>query len=273
MAAPADELKESVSTEADDRRMKVAISARILGMLGLVQGTAGHVSARVPGADEMWIRCRGGDEYGLMFTGLHNVRRVDFDGTGAGLGPEHASPDETPIHGEIYRARPDVQAVVHAHPYYALLCGVTELDFRPIFGAFDPSALDIVLRGVPVFPRAVTVTDKSLAAQMLASMGDRDVLLMRGHGITVTGRSVEAATSLAIRFDRLAQIMWDVATSGRRAANIGKEDIERFDRRGQRREDRSPTGWRALPGVDQWGWKHYVRLLQVNGIGLPDDAG
>jgi ribulose-5-phosphate 4-epimerase/fuculose-1-phosphate aldolase len=179
----------------------VATSCRILGMLGLVSGTTGHVSARIPGTDEMWVRCRGGDEYGLMFTGLHNIRRVNFDGDGPGMDDKHAKPNETPIHGEIYRAHPEVQSVVHAHPVYALRCGITDIPYRPFFSAYDPSALDIVMKGVPVFERSITVTDKELASEMLKAMGDRDVLLMRGHGITVTGGTVEAATTQAIRFD------------------------------------------------------------------------
>src|SRR5439155_3750169 len=89
--------------EADELRRNVAISCRILGMLGLVSGTTGHVSARIPGTEEMWIRCRGGAELGLIFTGVHNVRRVNFDGDGPGMDDKHAKPNETAIHGEIYR--------------------------------------------------------------------------------------------------------------------------------------------------------------------------
>ena len=254
----------------DELRFKVATASRILGMLGLVRESTGHVSARVPGTDEMWVRCRGGDEAGLTFTGLHNVRRLDFDGEGPGLGTRHASPNETPIHGEIYRARPQANAVVHAHPPYALLCGVTDLQFQPIFGAFDPSALNIILKGVPVFPRSVTVTNKQLAADMLAAMGDRDVVLMRGHGITVYGRSVETATMLAIRFDSVARIMWEIALSGRKPIELSPEDMAVFNRPG-RGEERPTSGWAALPGVENWGWNYYVRLLEANNIGLPDD--
>jgi 3,4-dihydroxyphthalate decarboxylase len=252
--------------------MKVATASRILGMLGLVRESTGHVSARIPGTDEMWVRCRGGDECGLTFTGLHNVRRLDFDGEGPGLGTAHAKPNETPIHGEIYRARPAANAVVHAHPPYALLCGVTDLDFRPIFGAFDPSALSIILKGVPVFPRAVTVTNKKLAADMLATMGDRDVVLMRGHGITVYARSVETATMLAIRFDSVARIMWQIAQSGRTPIELSEEDMAVFNRPG-RGEERPTSGWAALPGVENWSWNYYVKLLEANNIGVPDDSG
>jgi ribulose-5-phosphate 4-epimerase/fuculose-1-phosphate aldolase len=255
-----------------DLRAKVAISCRILGMLGLMRESTGHVSARIPGTDEMWIRCRGGDELGLTYTGLHNVRRVDFDGNGPGLGDEHAAPHEVAIHGEIYRARKDVSAVVHAHPYYALMCGVTRLEYRPIFGGYEPSALDIVLKGVPIFPRAATVTDKHMAAQMLECMGERDVVLMKGHGITVTAGSVEQATALAIRFDRLSKIMWDVALSGRDAPELGPEDMDRYDRRDRAEKDKNKPGWKTkLKGSETWAWKHYVKQLETENIGLPTD--
>jgi ribulose-5-phosphate 4-epimerase/fuculose-1-phosphate aldolase len=242
----------------DELRMKVAISCRILGVLGLVRDSTGHVSARIPGTDEMWIRCRGGDEMGLEFTGLHNIRRVNFDGDGPGMGESHAKPHETAIHGELYRARPDVMAVVHAHPPYALRCGVTDIPFLPVFNAYDPSALQIVTKGVPVFPRAITVTNRQLGEEMVACMGDRDVLLMRGHGTVVTASTVESATTQAIRFDNLAQIMWDLATSGQKVRQLPPEDMPQ-PRAGGGGGER--TGWGALEGAETWGWKHYVRLL------------
>lgn len=257
----------------EELRRKVAISSRILAMEGLVRDSTGHVSARIPGSDEMFIRCRGGDECGLLFTGLHNIRRTDFDGNGPDLGTEHASPNETAIHGELYRARPEVQAVVHAHPLFMLRCGITDVEFRPIFGAFDPSALRIVLDGVPVFKRSITVSNAKIGAEMIQAMGNRNVVLMRGHGITVTAPSVEEATTLALRFEQLAHLMWDIATSGRNAPDISPEDMEVFKRMGGRdREPRERSGWSALPGVETWGWKMYVKKLERS-YGLPDDEG
>jgi ribulose-5-phosphate 4-epimerase/fuculose-1-phosphate aldolase len=96
------------------------------------------------------------------------------------------------------------------------------------------------------------------------------VLLMRGHGITVTGPSVEQATMLAIRFNRVANIMWEIVLSGREAPVLSDEDMARYNRADQ--PERPRTGWRAkLQGVENFGWNHYVRLLQANNIGLPDD--
>lgn len=257
-------------TEIEELRAKVATSCRILGMLGLVRESTGHVSARIPDTEDMWIRCRGGDELGLTFTGIHNIRRLDFDGGGPGRGPKHGTPNEVSIHGEIYRRYPNVHAVVHAHPYYALMCGITNLEYRPVFAGYEPSCLDIALKGVPVFPRAATVTNKELAAQLLECMGERDVVLMKGHGITVTASSVEEATTLAIRFDRLSKIMWDIALSGKEAPSISPEDMARYDRR-ERVRSGDTSGWRSMEGAETWAWKHYVKLLEVANIGLPTD--
>jgi ribulose-5-phosphate 4-epimerase/fuculose-1-phosphate aldolase len=259
-------------SQADEVRRNVAISCRILGMFGMVRGNTGHVSARVPGSDsEMWVRCRGGRELGLTFTGVHNIRRVDFTGQGPGMDEAHARPYETPIHGETLRNRPEVGAVIHAHPPYALLSGVTNLQFKPIWGAYDPGALDMIVRGIPVFPRSVLINTPELGQQMAAAMGDRDVLFLKGHGVTVVGSSVEAATIQAVRLNHTCELMWELARTGLKADEISAEDLATFDRRGRAPAER--TGWGALPGVDTWDWDHYVKMLEVSGIGLPDDDG
>jgi hypothetical protein len=65
--------------------------------------------------------------------------------------------------------------------------------------------------------------------------------------------------------------MWQIALSGRQAQELSPEDLAGFNRpRGGHAEGR--RGWAALSGVETWGWKHYVRLLQVNNIGLPEDT-
>jgi len=257
--------------EVDEIRMNVAIASRILGMVGLLIGTTGHVSARIPGTEEMWIRCRGGDEKGNLFTGLHNVRRVDFDGKGPGVDETHASPIETPIHGEVYRARPDVMAVVHAHPPYALLVGITDVPYRPVFGAYDPSGLQMVQEGVPIFPKSLLISNRELGGEMVGALGQRDIMLMRGHGTVVTSHSVQTVTVKAMRFDRLSQVMWELATSGLKIRELPAEEQQAFGR--QRQPGQVRTGWQALPGVENWEWNMYVQQLIASGIGLPDDAG
>lgn len=233
----------------DELREKVALSCRILANEGLVEGILGHVSARVPGEDEMLIRCRSDEECGVLFTKGIDVRRVDFDGQGPDLEGRYEVPKELPIHGEILKARPEVGCVIHAHPPAALVCGILDLELRPIFGAFNIPAMRMALEGIPVYPRSVLVTRPALAAEMMNAMGSKHVCVMKGHGITVTGRTVEEATVRALNLNALARVTLQVAQTGNEAADIPHEDVDELPDLGSTFND-------------QWVWRHYERLLE-----------
>lgn len=208
----------------DELRAEIADACRILAVEGLVDGILGHVSARVDG-DTMLVRCRGPREHGLLFTDPSDVRLVDLDGHGADLTDGYAVPNELPLHGETLRARPEVGAVVHAHPPAVLACGITELPFRPVFGAFNIPAMRMAHDGVPVYPRSVLVRNAGLAKEMLAAMGDRPVCVLRGHGITVTGATVREAVMRALNLNALATVTLTVAMTGRTAETIPADDM------------------------------------------------
>jgi 3,4-dihydroxyphthalate decarboxylase len=219
-------------------------------MEGLVEGILGHVSVRLAESDEMLIRCRSADETGVFFTSDEAIRRVNFDGQASDLEGCYEVPKELPIHGEIYKVRPDVGCVIHAHPPAALICGITELDLRPVFGAFNIPAMHMAHEGIPVFPRSVLISKPELAAAMIEVMGQKDICLLRGHGVTVTGRTVEEATVRALDFNTLARVALLVAQSGREANDISPRDIE------------------ALPDLGStfnttWVWRYYVRLSEI----------
>jgi len=236
----------------DELREKVALSCRILANEGLVEGMLGHVSVRVPSEGEMLIRCRSEEDYGVLFTKDSDVRRVDFDGRGPDLEGRYEVPKELPIHGEILKARPDVGCVIHAHPPAALVCGISELELRPVFGAFNIPAMRMALEGIPVFPRSVLVTRPDLAAQMMEAMDGKHVCLMKGHGITVTGGTVEEATVRALNLNALARVTLQVAQIGRKASDIPLEDIEELPDLGSTFND-------------QWVWRHHVKMLEKYG--------
>lgn len=231
-------------------REKVALSCRILAHQGLVSDILGHVSARIPDSSDMFIRCRGEEEYGLPFTQATAIRRVDFNGHGDVAEGRYQTPLELPIHGEIYKYRPEVQCVIHAHPPAAVACGIAGLDLRPIVGCYNVVALHLALQGIPVFPRAILISRADLAAQLLAVMGERDVCLMKGHGITVTGRTVEEATTRAINVEMLARMTLEVAQTGRAYDELPWLDIQEFVKAG-----------RTLPDREKWVWRGLVREL------------
>jgi ribulose-5-phosphate 4-epimerase/fuculose-1-phosphate aldolase len=241
-------------------KRKVALACRILAMQGLVKETTGHVSARIPGTDRMLIRARGRDETGLLFTSEAEILETDFDGSDVPDRAPLGKPQELPIHGESYKARPDAACVVHAHPLSILLCGIAGVELRPIFAAYDPSALKLALEGVPIYPRAITLTSPQLARDMLACMGERDVCVMRGHGISVLGRSVEEATVKAIKLETLARVCWMASQGGREVPTISEEDQEVYGSGG-----RGPGSASTLAV-----WRYYVTLLEQRGASIGD---
>jgi ribulose-5-phosphate 4-epimerase/fuculose-1-phosphate aldolase len=240
--------RNSMADSTQELRERIALSCRILAMEGCVEGILGHVSARIPGTQEMWIRCRSQREQGVRYTTLDAIRRVDFDGKGPRLGAGYQVPNELPIHGELYKKRPDVGCVIHAHPGEALICGIAALELRPIFGAFNIPAMRMALEGIPIFPRSYLVNRRELAAPMIETMGDKNVCHMQGHGVTVTGKTIEEATVRTLNFHELARITLQVAQTGKTAPDITDEDLAQLPDLGSTFND-------------MWAWRYYVRKL------------
>lgn len=202
----------------------MATACRILAARELVDGTLGHVSLRVS-ASELLIRCRGEDDQGLARTRASDIWRVDLDGRPVDVPPEYRVPHELPIHTELMRRDPEVRSVVHAHPPAALLVGLAGLKPGPVFGAYNIPALRLALGGVPVHPRSILISRPELAEEMIATMGDRPICLLRGHGITVAGTSIEAATVMAVDLDVLLRITVDLARLGADPEEIEAADL------------------------------------------------
>ncbi len=204
-------------------RETVALGCRILAARGLVDGVLGHVSARV-GPESLLVRCRGPQERGVAHTKADDIRLVDLDGRHLEASEGWQVPKELPIHSRLLATRPDVGAVVHAHPPSVLLCGLAELPLRPIFGAYNIPAMRLAAGGVPVYPRSVLIARDELADEMLAAMGDRPACILRGHGITVTGASVEEAVVRAVDLDELCSITLRLAQLGVTAPEVPAAD-------------------------------------------------
>lgn len=202
----------------------MATACRILAARELVDGTLGHVSLRVS-ASELLIRCRGEDDQGLARTRASDIWRVDLDGRPVDVPPEYRVPHELPIHTELMRRDPEVRSVVHAHPPAALLVGLAGLKPGPVFGAYNIPALRLALGGVPVHPRSILISRPEHAEEMIATMGDRPICLLRGHGITVAGTSIEAATVMAVDLDVLVRITVDLARLGADPEEIEAADL------------------------------------------------
>jgi L-fuculose-phosphate aldolase len=185
----------------------------VLGALGLARGATGHVSARLPATNRLFIRARG-PESAVRKTTIDHIIEVDSDGDVVHASAGLAAPFEVFIHTAIMRARPDVHAVVHAHPAKVVLFTVCDTPLQPIYGAFDPRGLDLALDGIPTYPRSILVSTPELGAEFAGVMGEANACLLRGHGIATAGRSVEEATLDAIALNELAIMNYEAHLLG-----------------------------------------------------------
>ena len=191
---------------------RLVVANRILYRQGVVDGF-GHISARHDKSPGHFLLARN------MAPGL--VRREDivtFDLDGAALDAgERRVYLERFIHGEIYRARPDVHAVVHSHSPSVIPFGVTGQPLRPIFhmsGFLGEGAALFEIRDTGGDTNML-ISDNRLGVALAASLGDRSTVLMRGHGSTVVGSSIEQAVYRAIYAEVNAKLQLQAVTLGK----------------------------------------------------------
>lgn len=214
------------SVELWPRRELIAQACRVLAGRGLADGILGHISLRVD-QRRLLVRCRGPQEHGLGYTTPDDVRLVDLDGAPGAPGEldGYTPPNELPLHTEVLRRRPDVAAVLHAHPPEVVAADLAGIAIRPIVGAFDIPGTRLAAGGIPVYPRGVLVRNRDLAEEMVRSMGERPVVLLRAHGLTSAAATVEQSVLQAISIDALARLSLRIVSAGGTLADLSEADL------------------------------------------------
>lgn len=112
------------------------------------------------------------------------------------------------IHGEIYRARPDVMAIVHSHSDSVIPFGISKTALKPVY-----HMASFLYTGAPVFDIRVVredndllIRDRHLGEALTRSLGRCSCVLMRGHGMTVVGESIPEVVFRAIYTEMNAKL-------------------------------------------------------------------
>lgn len=176
---------------------EVLDAARSLLALGLTAGTAGNVSARQPDGT-VRITAAGPKD-----------ATVVLDLAGAVVSGDRAPSTERDLHLAVYRAYPEVRAVVHAHPVHATMFACAR---RAVPAAVDEFAL-YVGGDVPCAPYAPSGST-ALAAGAAALLADRGAVLLASHGLVTVGTSPADAVHVALVVERGAQAIWGAAALG-----------------------------------------------------------
>lgn len=184
---------------------KLAYACRILAMTGQEAGLAGQVSLRSERDNAYWTL-----RFGLGFEEATPEDFIEVDGDLNTLSGDGMANPATRFHLWVYRARPDVQCIIHTHsPYVCALVAagqplvVAQMDMTPFH---DDCAFLKDWPGVPIADQEGVIISEAL--------GSKRSILLAHHGQLVVGNGVEEATYLAVYLERAARMQVRAAALG-----------------------------------------------------------
>jgi ribulose-5-phosphate 4-epimerase/fuculose-1-phosphate aldolase len=217
---------------------------RILADQGLLDGW-GHVSVRHNRDSNRFLMARG---VAAQLVTAKDILEFDLDSRPVdshGL-PMSALFTERYIHGEIYKLRTDVIAIVHTHAPSLIPFGVTKVPLRPMY---HRSAF--ISFGIPVFEireRAgmtdMLIRNATLGHNLAEALGDHPAALMRGHGAVITGPSLPRVVSRTIFLALNATLQAEAMGMGVPITYMDPEEARKIEEREGHGLARTWEGWK-----------------------------
>jgi HCOMODA/2-hydroxy-3-carboxy-muconic semialdehyde decarboxylase len=201
----------------------LAAASRILAAQGVVDGF-GHVSLRHPGARDRYFMSRS---LAPALVVPDDIIEYDLDSNPCNANGRNSFLERF-IHGEIYKARPDINSVVHSHSPSVIPFGLVKVKMQAMFhnGAF-------IAAGVPVFDirkkfgaTDMLVSDGVKGVALAQAMGRKDIALMRAHGSVACGPTLQTAVFRAVYTEVNARIQHMTLALGKGAAIAALDEKE-----------------------------------------------
>jgi ribulose-5-phosphate 4-epimerase/fuculose-1-phosphate aldolase len=188
-------------------RAKLALGCRIIAMEGHSDVVWGHLTVRDPNhPDQLWMKA---STVGLEEITPDDLVLIDFEGKKiAGIRERH---NEYPIHSEIMRVRPDVQAVVHTHPVLPTILGSAGQSFKP----YTHEGCFFWPPDVPIYTEMTDlIVTRDQGESVARALGDHRAMLMKNHGIVIAARSIEEAAVASMLMVKAAKAQLQALTLG-----------------------------------------------------------
>ncbi|OFW22175.1 MAG: hypothetical protein A3H27_15205 [Acidobacteria bacterium RIFCSPLOWO2_02_FULL_59_13] len=223
-------------------RRNLAEACRILDSCRLVHGY-GHVSARAQDGKTVLISPRKG--VGLVRS-PREILQIDMDGntvSGNKQGRQKIQDRSKPplelfLHTEIYRLRPDVNAICRTHGMFSLVMSVLRRPLRTVHElavAVGPV--------VPLFDNPELIASPAMGQRLAEALGTARGLLMRGNGALSVGATVEEAVVNAILMETSAEVQWRALCVGEPAWIAGDKDSGEFAKLARREYEAVQRPW------------------------------
>ena len=194
----------AAGTPPDPQLISDLIAANhILVRKGIIQ-IQGHISVRHDTNPNRFFLTRG-----IAPESVTTADVMEFDLDSNAIDPKKGQPyQERFIHGEIYKVRPDVISVVHAHTPSILPFATSDIPLRPVY-----QLATFIVDSVPVFKNGDNgeiIRNTQQAAALAKALGQRAAILLHGHGEVVVGASIPQAVDRCIELDLNAQVLQNI---------------------------------------------------------------
>ena len=216
-------------------RDDLALCLRMLEHQGIVDFN-GHASIRTEGG--MFINVGAAQRSRLT---ADDICTIDLDGNV--LDGNGKPPLEFHLHAGIYRDRPEVNAVVHAHPSWSTFLTMTGHGYLPVF------AQGTLVHPVPVLDTPDSINSPEMSARLGATLGSRPAALMKSHGAVTVGADIVEAFVLIVYLEENARRQYMAMQIGTPYA-FGPDEIAAARQK----------LWNA--GLFRRTWEHYRAKLE-----------
>ena len=202
-AAPTNQLKGSVRHQVSaaewQARVDLAACYRLVAEFGMTEMVANHISARVPDTDNEFLL----NPYGMLYEEMtaSSMIKVDLSGkillnsTDYGINAAGYV-----IHSAVHKARHDASCVIHTHTLAGMAVSAMKCGVLPI----AQSSMRFIDIGYHDFEGVALRIDEQ--ERLVAALGDREVLVLRNHGLLATGPSIPQCFNNMYRLERTCQI-------------------------------------------------------------------
>ncbi len=207
------------STHAEIKE-KLIWAGKVLVDEGQDDFTRGHISCRLP--DDPTRFFMKAHSIGLDEITLDNILTVDLDGkVVAGTARRHS---EVYIHTEIFKARPDVQCVLHTHPTYSTALSASN---RPLLAYSQPGALFHNALGLYVDTIRL-IRSEEMGAGVARALGPHRAVLLKNHGAVTAGTTIAETVISMIMLENAAMIQMIAEGAGETRPLFPDADIEKL---------------------------------------------
>ena len=189
-------------SENDTKKQGLVDCIRMLESSDIIDYN-GHASTRA-GDNRMFINI-GTCQRSRLTT--DDICTIDFDGKV--LEGNGKPPLEFHLHAGIYKARPDVEAIVHAHPKWSTFLTMVGASYEPVY------AQGTLVYPMPVLDSPNSINNPEMAKRLADTLGDRPAAMMKAHGAVTCGKNIVEAFVLANYLEENAYRQY-------RALQIGK---------------------------------------------------